>query len=76
MLTLPLVLAHYFQFGLRAADILVLLFQVDDHRLLLDQPPLSFNDIALQLSQLIEECVVKHEPSATKVRRRTAPAQP
>ncbi|MGL3107085.1 hypothetical protein [Bradyrhizobium sp. BR 1432] len=55
LLTLPLVLAHYFQFGLRAADILVSPFQVDDHRLLLGQPPLSFDDTALQLPQLIEE---------------------
>ncbi|TQF28796.1 hypothetical protein [Bradyrhizobium sp. UNPA324] len=61
MLTLPLVLAHYFQFGLRAADILVLPFQVDNHRLLLGQSPLSFDDIALQLPQLIKECIVKHD---------------
>jgi len=51
LLTLPLVLAHYFQFGLRAADILVVPFQADDHRLLLSQPPLSFDDIALQLEE-------------------------
>jgi hypothetical protein len=47
LLALPLVLAHYFQFRLGGAGILMQPFQVNDQRLLLGQPTLSFNDIAL-----------------------------
>jgi hypothetical protein len=61
LLTQPLVLAHYFQFRLGAACILMLPFQVNDQRLLLGQPSFSFNDIALQLPQLIEKCIVNHQ---------------
>ena len=53
LLTLPLVLAHYFQFGLGAAGILVLPFQLNDQRLLFGEPPLCFNYIAFQLPQLV-----------------------
>jgi hypothetical protein len=68
LLALPLVIAHYFQFGLGAACILMLPFKVNDQRLLLRQPSLSFNDIALQLSQLIEKCIVKHHSNAPSSR--------
>jgi hypothetical protein len=80
LLALPLVLAHYFQLRLGAAGILTLPFQVNDQRLLLRQPSLSFNDIALQLPQHIEKCIVKHHPNApssrTKAEVEAAPAQP
>ncbi len=53
MLPLPLALPHNFQLGLRVSDVFVLLFQMNDQRLLLGELPLRLNDIALKLSQLI-----------------------
>ena len=78
MLPLPLVLAHCFQFGLGAAGILVSPFQVNDQRLLLGEPPLRFNYIALQLPQFIQKYIVKHQPNAPSCRTKAenGPAQP
>jgi hypothetical protein len=78
LLPLPLVLAHCFQFGLGAAGILVSPFQVNDQRLLLGEPPLRFNYIALQLPQFIQKYIVKHQPNAPSCRTKAenGPAQP
>ncbi|MBR0719571.1 hypothetical protein [Bradyrhizobium liaoningense] len=80
LLTLPLVRAQYLQFGFGAAGFSMLPFQVNDQRLMLRQPPLSFDCIPLELSQLIKERIVEHKPTArhhpARSQKETAPAQP
>ncbi|MGY8685620.1 hypothetical protein Q2941_49100 [Bradyrhizobium sp. UFLA05-153] len=58
LLTAALVLAQSFQFGLSAAGVMILLFQTNDQCLLFREAPLTVNYLALQLSQLIQKCVV------------------
>ncbi|MHC2626452.1 hypothetical protein ACVIW2_008484 [Bradyrhizobium huanghuaihaiense] len=60
LLTLALVRVHDFKLGLGVTRILMLPFQVDDHRLLLGQPPLPFNHLTFQLPQLVQDGIVEH----------------
>ncbi|MGV7218696.1 hypothetical protein [Bradyrhizobium sp. UFLA05-112] len=72
LLTLPLVLAQNFEFGLSATRILMLTFPVNDQRLPRRQPPLSLNNVAFQLPQLIQEWIIQHRPKHHRLE--TAPA--
>ena len=53
LIATPLLVAHPFKFGFSFGRIKVLPLQFNNKRFLLCQSPLSFNDIALYLSQLI-----------------------
>lgn len=58
LLKAALVLTQSFQFGLSVAGVLILPFQTNDQRLLFREAPLTLNSVALQLSQLIQKCLV------------------
>ncbi|WP_038960299.1 hypothetical protein [Bradyrhizobium japonicum] len=65
----PLLFAHPFKFGFSFGRIKVLPLQFNNKRFLLCQSPLSFNDIALYLSQLIAyRSRVHRDPHAAVLR--------
>ncbi|MET4177786.1 hypothetical protein ABIB99_008916 [Bradyrhizobium sp. LA6.1] len=53
LIATSLISAHPFEFGFCIGRVLVLALQFNNKRLLLCEPPFSFDDIALYLSQLI-----------------------